>query len=244
MMSRTEALNNKIVLITGASRGLGKAIALEYALCGCELHLVARNGRALAPVIEEISSKCSDVSVYSWQCDLSDKEDILRLTSVLSARTSVDILVNCAGVFPVNTLLDTALEEYERCWNVNVTAPFLLMRGLAGGMVDRGWGRIINIASSSAYGGAPKTSVYCATKHALLGFSRSLYKELKEYGVRVQCISPGSIQTEMGRDVEKMGQDFDTFMTPTEVAEYIVYNSSFDGNLVAEEVRLNRILIQ
>ena len=111
-------------------------------------------------------------------------------------------------------------------------------------MIKNKWGRIINIASSSAYGGSPMTSVYCASKHALLGFSRSLYKELKGDNVRVICVSPGSIKTEMGRKVEELGQDFDTFMEPDELAEYIVYSSSLDGNMISEEIRLNRVFIQ
>ena len=246
MTSRSETLANKSVLITGANRGLGKALAIEYASHGCALHLVARSAQDLVPVTEEIARLYPSTFVHPWECNLSNTQEILSFCDSLLAHFSfdVDILINCAGVFPVNTLSDTSLEEYEHCMAVNVTAPFLLMREFSPGMAARGWGRIINIASSSAYGGGPKTSVYCAAKHALLGFSRSLYKELKEYGVRVQCISPGSIQTEMGRDVEAMGQAYDTFMTPAEVAEYIAYNSSFDGNLIAEEVRLNRVFIQ
>ena len=246
MTSRSEVLGNKSVLITGANRGLGRALALEYARHGCVLHLVARSASSLLSVQKDIEHKYPGVFVHMWECDLSDEQAILEFSDALLSHFEfdVDILINCAGVFPVNTLTDTSVEEYKNCVAINVTAPFLLMREFSTGMVDRGWGRIVNIASSSAYGGGPRTSVYCATKHALLGLSRSLYKELKEFGVRVQCISPGSIQTEMGRDVEAMGQTYDTFMTPEEVAEYIAYNSSFDGNLVAEEVRLNRVFIQ
>ena len=243
MISPSESLKGKAALVTGATRGLGRALALEYGRQGCDLHLVARNPMELAPVIEEIVQECPDIYVHAWECDLSSKEEINSLIDALLP-TAIDILVNCAGVFPVNTLWDTTIEEYERCMSVNVTAPFLLMKEISPGMVSRGWGRIINVASSSAYAGGPRTSVYAASKHALLGLSRALYKELKDRNVRVQCASPGSIQTEMGRDVEKMGQDFDTFMTPEEVAEYIVYNSSLNGNLIVEELRLNRVFIQ
>ena len=137
-----------------------------------------------------------------------------------------------------------SMEEYEQCININVTAPFVLIKELSKSMIDKSWGRIINIASSSAYAGGATTSAYCASKHALLGLSRSLHKELKEHNIRVICVSPGSIKTEMGRKVEKLGQDFDTFMEPKEVAEYVVFNSSFDGNLVSEELRLNRMFVQ
>ena len=158
--------------------------------------------------------------------------------------TNVDILVNCAGVFPVKGISEVSLEEYDECMNINVRAPFLLIRELSKNMVKNNWGRIINIASSSAYGGSPLTSIYCASKHALLGLSRSLYKELKGNNVRVICVSPGSIKTDMGKKVEALGQTYDTFMEPEEVAKYVVYNSSWDGNMVSEEVRLNRVTVQ
>ena len=157
---------------------------------------------------------------------------------------TVDVLVNCAGVFPISTIRDTSVEDYQNCMNINVTAPFLLIKGFVDGMVQNKWGRIINIASSSAYAGGPRTSVYCASKHALLGLSRSLFKELKQYNVLVSCISPGSIKTSMGREVEKLGQEYDTFIEPAEIADFIVNNTAFDGNMIAEEVRLNRVFIQ
>ena len=176
-------------------------------------------------------------------CDLSNVDDIMNIVSS-DALPNIDILVNAAGVFPISKISDMSLEEYEQCIGINVTAPFILIKELSKNMVEKSWGRIINIASSSAYAGSATTSAYCASKHALLGLSRSLHKELKEHNIRVICVSPGSIKTEMGRKVEKLGQDFDTFMEPQEVAEYIVFNSSFDGNLVSEELRLNRMFVQ
>ena len=175
-------------------------------------------------------------------CDLSDVDDIMSLVN--SNLPAIDILVNCAGVFLIGKISDMSFEEYEQCIAINVTAPFLLIRELSKNMLKNSWGRIINIASSSAYAGGPETSVYCTSKHALLGLSRSLHKELKEHNIRVTCVSPGSIKTEMGREVEKLGQDFDTFMEPHEVAEYVVFNSSYNGNLVSEELRLNRMFVQ
>ena len=147
-------------------------------------------------------------------------------------------------MFPLGSLQETSFEEYQQCIQINLTAPFILSKELSKGMMDRGWGRIINIGSSSAYAGSSKTSVYCASKHALLGLSRALFNELKDYGVRVICISPGSIKTDMGKEVENLGQDFSTFIEPEELADYIVYTTCLDGNMIAEEVRLNRMFIQ
>jgi NAD(P)-dependent dehydrogenase (short-subunit alcohol dehydrogenase family) len=211
-------LQNKRVLISGATRGLGKSLVKAYEETGAQV-----------------------ISLTRKECDLNNSADIY---SFIESVGEVDVLVNCAGVLPVNKLHDITSEEYNECIQVNLTAPFILTQKLSIGMVKRGWGRIINIASSSAYGGGPKTSIYCASKHALLGLSRSLYTELKPHGVRVICISPGTIKTDMGRNVEKLGQIYDTFMEPNEVARYIVYNTELDGNMVSEEIRLNRMFIQ
>ena len=109
-------------------------------------------------------------------------------------------------------------------------------------MVESKWGRIVNIGSSSAYAGFKDTSIYCASKHALLGFSSSIYNELKERKVRTFCVSPCPVKTEMGKLVEN--QDFDTFIEAKELAKFVVFLISFDDNMISEEVRLNRVFIQ
>ena len=211
-------LKNKRVLVTGSKRGLGASLVSAYEQAGAEVISMSRD-----------------------ECDLTNTDEIY---SFIESIGDIDVLVNCAGVFPVNELHDITTEEYNECIQVNLTAPFVLTQELSIGMVERGWGRIVNIASSSAYGGGPKTSIYCASKHALLGLSRSLYAELKPHGVRVICVSPGTIKTDMGRDVEKLGQTYDTFMDPDEVARYVVYNTELDGNMISEEIRLNRVFVQ
>jgi 3-oxoacyl-[acyl-carrier protein] reductase len=241
-MSQIDCLKDKYVLVTGSSRGLGKALALEYAAKGCNIVLVGRDRHFLNRAEQELT-RLHPGDHCVRPCDLSNINSVMELVNDKTL-PSIDILVNCAGVFPINKIVDVSLEEYEHCIGVNVTAPFVLIKELSKSMIEKSWGRIINVASSSAYAGSATTSVYCASKHALLGLSRSLHKELKEHNIRVICVSPGSIKTTMGRAVEKLGQDFDTFIEPQEVAEYIVFNSSYDGNLVSEELRLNRMFTQ
>lgn len=211
-------LQNKNVLITGSNRGLGKSLVASFQKSGAEVIEVTRS-----------------------DCDLTKLDEIYAFIKTLDR---VDILVNSAGVFPVNNLHDITLDQYQECIQVNLTAPFILSQELSKGMCERGWGRIINIASSSAYGGGPKTSIYCASKHGILGLSRALHPELKKYGVRVICVSPGTIKTDMGREVENLGQLYDTFMDPEEVSDYIVYNTGLDGCMINEEIRLNRLFVQ
>ncbi len=237
----------KNVLVTGAYGGLGKALVKKYFLEGNNVCLVGRDKKKLSNLLNELRTlnKDSSVKLSTQCCDLSRKNDLIDLTKrVKNSFGDIDILINCAGIFPVLSLEETTAEKFSECISVNLTAPFILMKHFVSGMKEKKWGRIINIASSSAYGGRSNTSAYCASKHALLGLSRSLYKELKKDNIRVFAVSPGSIQTDMGRDVEKLGQVYDTFMTPQEVADYVYHATSYDGRMVSEEIRLNRVFIQ
>lgn len=99
----------------------------------------------------------------------------------------------------------------------------------------------MSIGSSSAYSGVKETAIYCSSKHALLGLSRSLYDELKKYGIRVFCVSPSGAKTKMGKRIKN--QDFKTFLDPKEIAEYVKFIISFNGRMISDEVRLNRLAI-
>jgi NAD(P)-dependent dehydrogenase (short-subunit alcohol dehydrogenase family) len=234
-------LDGKTALITGASGGLGKAIAAELAAHGCRLFLTGRDSRRLEETRAALAGKAFSLATHV--ADLADERAVGELARrAVEVMSRVDILINCAGLFPVASLAESTLEDFRTCFAVNVTAPFLLCKHLAGPMGERGWGRIVNIGSSSAYAGFANTAIYCASKHALLGLSRSLYQELKKRGVRTFCLSPGSVQTEMGKRVP--GQLFETFIRPEEAAQYLAFMISFDGEMISEEVRLNRVVIQ
>ena len=150
----------------------------------------------------------------------------------------VDILVNNAGIFPIKTLAESTDQDYKDCFAVNVYAPFVLSRDLGRKMTQQRWGRIVNIGSSSSYNGSGETGLYCASKHALLGLSRSLFQEYRDSGVRVYSVSPGSIQTPMGATDTR--QDYSTFINPDEVAEYVGFILSYENEMISEEIRLNR----
>ena len=109
-------------------------------------------------------------------------------------------------------------------------------------MKKKQWGRIVNLGSSSSYSGFKNGSIYCTSKHAILGFSRSLHSELKEDNIRVFCISPGSVKTKMAK--KSKDQNFETFLNPKQVAEFIVHAISYDNEMIADEIRLNRMIIE
>ena len=240
-----QILRGKNCLITGATGGLGKEIAKEFAKNGCNLFLTGRNNDKLNSLKNELENSVNEIKIDFEDADLSDGDEIQKLIEkVKNTFVNIDILVNCAGVFPVKLLSDSTVEDFENCFSVNVKAAFILCKEFSQGMISKKWGRIINIASSGAYNGRSKTVVYRASKHALLGLSRSLHSELKEYNVRTFCVSPGPIKTSMGHDIvknENPDERFDSFMNPNEIAEFIVYLVSFDNEMVSEEIRLSRI---
>ena len=235
-----QILCGKNCLITGATGGLGKEIAKEFAKNGCNLFLTGRNNDKLNSLKNELENSVNEIKIDFEDADLSDDGEIQKLIEkVKGVFANIDILVNCAGVFPVKLLSDSTVEDFENCFSVNVKAAFVLCKEFSQGMISKKWGRIINIASSSAYAGFKNTSIYCSSKHALLGLSRSLHSELKEHNVRTFCVSPGSIKTPMGKSV--IGQNYETFLNPNEIAELIVRLVSFDNEMISQEIQLSRM---
>ena len=235
-----QILQGKNCLITGATGGLGKEIAKEFAKNDCNLFLNGRNNEKLNTIKNELGNSKNKIKIDFEDADLSDVDEIQKLIEkVKSTFTNIDILVNCAGVFPVKSLSDSTVEDFENCFSVNVKAAFVLCKEFSQGMITKKWGRIVNIASSSAYAGFKNTSIYCSSKHALLGLSRSLHSELKEHNVRTLCVSPSSIKTSMGKSV--IGQNYETFLNPNEIAELIVHLVSFDNEMISQEIQLSRM---
>lgn len=235
---------NKNCFITGATGGIGKQIALQMATNGCNLFLTSTNSAKLKSLKEELeASQDKKRNIFYQAGDLNKIQDINEIIATTREKMSnIDILINCAGIFVVKNLSESSLEDFETSFNLNVRAAFIFCKEFSKDMVKSKWGRIINIGSSSAYAGYKKTSLYCATKHALLGFSRALHKELKEHNIKTFCVSPGAVKTRMGKLIEN--QNFDTFIDPKELAEYITFVASFDQGMVSEEIKLNRVVIE
>ena len=237
-------LKNKNCLITGATGGLGRQIAIEFAKKGCNLFLTSKEEN-LEELKEEVKKINNEISVEFHLTDLRiDKEIDSLVTKIRQEFIHIDILVNCAGENHRKPIAESTIEEYDSCMNLNVRAPFILSKEFSKDMVNNRWGRIVNIASSGAYNGLKKTIIYRSSKHALLGLTRSLYNELKEYDVRTYCISPGPIKTNMGTEIinkENPNEDFESFMNPKEIADFITFVIGFDNNLISPEIRLGRI---
>jgi 3-oxoacyl-[acyl-carrier protein] reductase len=237
----TEILKGKCAFISGATGGIGGAIALTLAKEGCNLFLTSTNDNRLKKVIDEC--KKFGVQVESCCGDLSIETNIYNIiNNVKEKYKGIDILVNAAGIFPYEDLFDIDDKSYTKVMDINFKSAFLFTRIFSKYMTTKKWGRIINIGSSSAYSGFGGTSLYCASKHALLGFSRAIHDELKGFNVRTYYISPSSTKSRMGKATKN--QDFETFLDPDDIAKYVIFSISFDSNIMSEEIFLKRMQVR
>ena len=231
----------KNCLIVGASGGIGNAITKKLAEQNYNLFLIGKNKNKLLKLKKEI--KKDDIIVEIESVDLTNKKQINKsIKKIRKTFGKIDILINTSGVFLIKSIDKTTIEEFEESFNINVRAPFIFSKEFSKDMKKSKWGRIVNIGSSSAYNGFKNSTAYCSSKHALLGFSRALFSELKDNNVRVYSISPGSTQTKMGK--LSKDQKFETFLEPKEVADYVAFVIEFDKQLISEEIRLNRMQIE
>jgi len=238
-------LKNKNCLITGATGGLGREIAKELAKENCNLFLTSKE-ESLKQLKTEIQEIKNEISIEYQLTDLRNDDEINSLVrEVREKLPQIDILVNCAGENHRKPISESTIEEYDSCMNLNVRAPFILSKEFSKDMVKNGWGRIVNIASSSAHNGFKNAAIYCSSKHALLGLSRTLFAELKNQNVRTFCVSPGSMKTRMAKEDEGLlaEHDYNTFMEPNEVAEFIIKIISYDNEMISQEINLSRLTI-
>jgi NAD(P)-dependent dehydrogenase (short-subunit alcohol dehydrogenase family) len=202
MFERLFSLKGKVALITGGSRGIGRAIALAFAEAGASLVVSSRNKRPpeLQKVAEEIRAKGG--KALAIPAHVGKKEDVQNLVQkTLEEFGRIDILVNNAGVNPVlSTLVDLEEEAFEKVIEVNLKGAFLMSKAVAKEMIKQGGGRIINISSISGLRArADGTGAYCISKAAMNMMTQVMARELAPHNILVNAIAPGSIKTEFSR---------------------------------------------
>jgi NAD(P)-dependent dehydrogenase (short-subunit alcohol dehydrogenase family) len=191
-------LHGKTALITGGSKGLGKAMALALAKEGAGLALVSRDRTKLDAVAAEARALAPECDARVFVADVSREDDVTRLRQeVAAAYPRIDILINNAGINVRKNLVDFTFEEWSSVQNTNVTAVFLLCRAFVPMMQGAGYGRILNMTSIMSHVSMPQRTAYSTSKAALLGFTRALALELAADGITVNGISPGPFATEM-----------------------------------------------
>jgi len=190
------SLENRGAVVTGGGRGIGAAVAKRLAEAGARVVVSARSVDQIESVAGELRQ--AGHQVWAHACDVTDPEQVTELArKARESVGSVQILVNNAGVASSAPLKSITLEEWNRLLTVNATGPFLCTQAFMPGMVETGWGRIVNVASIAGKIGAPYIAAYTASKHAVVGFTRAVAAEVASKGITVNAVCPGYVNTPM-----------------------------------------------
>jgi NAD(P)-dependent dehydrogenase (short-subunit alcohol dehydrogenase family) len=224
-----ESIRGQKAILTGASRGIGRAIAESLLQEGVQLVVLGRN-------------KPADLACEFFESDFFEVERLPQVVDMAIQRLGgVDILINNAGVFLEKPVPEIEISDWERTMRINLTAPFVITREVFKVMRKQRHGRIVNIVSTSGLQGYVYQSAYCASKHGLLGFARAVALEAKQYNVHVYNVCPGGVDTEFFKGTflaERLkGQPL---IKPSDVAETVVFLLKTAGNVDIPEVVIRR----
>ncbi|MDN7240916.1 SDR family oxidoreductase [Planococcus sp. N028] len=214
-------LTGKVALVTGGGRGIGRETSLLLASYGANVAVCARNEEECNEVVQAIEQQFG-LEAIAVICDVGDEGAVDQAIEQVKQRFGkIDILINNAGVMSMKPLTELSVEEWKRVHDINVHAPFYLCKAVVPEMIERREGVIINISSIWGTKGGPNRSAYISSKHAIIGFSKALGEELKPYGVRVNAVCPGPVDTQM-MAVLGAGVNKSSWLQPIDIAHVIV----------------------
>jgi len=234
-------LDDKVAVITGGGRGVGRATALAFAELGAKVCVTARTTEQVEAVASEVRAVGGEALAVS--ADVGVRADVERLfATAVDTFGQVDIMVNNAGSFPIGPISEFPEEEFDAAVRVDLKAAYLCSQSALniGGMLERGDGLIINIGSVSVRRQIPNMAVHCALKAALLGLSESLRREVAGRGVRVSLLCPATINTDMvqSADARQHVHGEDKWLSPDDVADLIVYVATRPSHVAIGEASI------
>lgn len=224
-------------VVTGATEGIGYAVASALLARGARVAICARNAEAVDRVVESWRAEGHDA--WGMRCDVSDEASVEAFASAAIERLSgVDVLINNAGIGEVAPFLDLTMEQIDRVFAVNVRGTFLATRAFLPGMVAQEDGHIVNVVSLAGKNSFVGGTAYSASKHAVIGFSRSLMLEVRNSNVRVTAVCPGSVVTPFFEKAGLDTPDADRVLHAEDVAQTIVAALDMDPRALVSEIDL------
>ncbi len=223
-------LEDRVALVTGASRGIGRGIALALAAEGAVVAVNGRDAAALDDIVGEI--RALGRPSFPIVQDVGDVAGVRRMVDRVAAEYGhLDLLVNNAGLYQVRPILEIEEDDWDRIVDVNLRGAFFCAQAAARLMVRQRFGTIVNVASDATWtGGMNPCAHYCASKAGMASFTRSFAKELAPFGIRVNAVAPGMIETDMGEDAAKVMENLRIPLgrlgTPGDVADVVLFLAS------------------
>jgi len=232
-----ESLKGKNALITGAGKGIGRALAIALAAEGVNLGLVARTEADLKSLAEELAHTGVNIAIAT--VDVSSIDDVNNaVAKIKSGLGVIDILINNAGTSTFGSFLELEPARWEEIVKVNLFGVYYVTRAVLPEMMERKTGDIINISSTAGQRGAAVTSAYSASKFGLIGLSESLMQEVRKHNIRVSTLTPSTIATDMAKDLNLTDGNPDKVMQPEDFAEFVVGHLKLNRRVFVKEAGL------
>lgn len=229
-----ESLKGKVALVTGAGKGIGKAVALALAAEGAQLALIARTEHDLQAVAAEVTK--AGVKVEYATADVADMASVnSAVTKLAAALGPIDILINNAGVGKFAKFMELEPQDWEYVVKVNLFGAYYMIRAVLPSMLERQTGDIVNISSTAGQRGAAVTSAYSASKFGLIGMSESLMHEARKSNIRVSTLTPSTIATDMAIDLKLTDGNPEKVMQAEDFAELIVSQLKLNRRVFVKE---------
>jgi short-subunit dehydrogenase len=231
---KADEFHRPVVWVVGASRGIGREIAKQFALIGSEVCLSSRSAHALRSAVKEITDLGG--RAYSFPCNVSSYKEIFSISKKIQKKfDNVDVLINAAGITVFKSFLTTTLTEFDAIINTNLRGPIFCIKSVLPNMVERKSGWIINVVSNAAIKTFEGSAAYTATKAGLLGLSKVVREEMRHHNIKVVSVIPGATKTEMwSRGMQrKYGH---RMMSSKSVAEAVLSAYQMPNDVVVDEI--------